>query len=144
MGLLTPLAGEHRSFRAGHDVASSNPYITAFNSSTGKTYWSVTLADVMGDFQQLVLLGSAVCAGGDATDDDGDGGTNVVVACFNASKGTLLWKKEFENPSDGSTNLQFQSVSGGKGLLVGLYDTDSSDTIVLAVDPKTGNIVQQD
>lgn len=132
-----------RSYLGGYSTSmGSSPFITAVNSGTGVAYWSNTQTDVSGDFQQLALIGGTVCAGGRAADDNGDGGDNVVIACYQASKGTLLWKKEFENPTDGSTNLQFMKLSGSKNLLVWVYDTDSSDTIVLSINPKTGAITQ--
>jgi hypothetical protein len=103
-----------RSYLGGYSTITGAPYITGVNSGTGLTYWSNALTDVQGDFRQLALIGGTVCAGGAANDDNGDGGDNVV------------------------------KLSGSKNLLVWVYDTDSSDTIVLSINPKTGVIAQQD
>ena len=131
------------SYFAGGNTGDNKPVVQQLNTGHGGySKWITEIDGVSGAFEDIIMIGSTVCAAGTADDDNDDGGDNVIVACFNSANGDLLWHKEFENVTDNMTDLEFERLSGGKGLMVWVRDTDAQNRMVLGLNTKTGAPIQ--
>lgn len=128
------------SYMAGYNNATGKPLIKAIKNNTGAVLWTAELPSVGdGAFDDIVIVGSAVCAAGAVSDDDGDGGDNLAVACF-STRGLLLWSKEIENISAPSSDLRLRGtkLEGGIGLMLLVTDKNTNNELVLGFNVRTG------
>ncbi len=100
------------SDKGGLSDSTASAKILAYDIVTGNLLWSDVL-DVAGApdlFSDIEATGQIVCGVGVKGDDDGDGGANAFVRCYNHTSGAVLWSREFESPCGSSGNVFFPSV----------------------------------
>jgi outer membrane protein assembly factor BamB len=129
---------------------STDAALVAVNVTDGAEIWRGVVGGAERDeeFLEAAVARQFACALGVAEDDDGDGGNNVIVACFQLKTGEVLWQREFEAVSDPGVDLFAIGLAfAGRRLLVEVNDggfpaegiSFFASKIVLSLDVRDGS-----